>query len=346
MIKNRTQVVSSENNNSEEYKELKVGFILFNHFTLISVAGMLDGLRFASDSSFNSQQKMCYWQLMTLDNQPVMASCGMQVVPTANLDLDEDWDYIVIAGGLLEETRYPPTWLLKKIRALAKVNRKFISLCSGIFVLAKAGLLNDKACAIHFTTIDEFKYRFPRTKPFVESHYHQDGNIFTCPGGAAFDLISELISKHCGIQRANKTLRYLLTTSFEKNTTGEKATSKSKVYTEIYNNNLVTEIIDYLTSHLSEPISEDIISNLTTVSLRKVNQEFVKSTGLTLNAYWRKLKIEKARKLLSESDASITIIAKDCGFTNASHLIKWFKKSFGETPGDYRQRTRHIERLT
>ncbi|MFP3373251.1 GlxA family transcriptional regulator, partial [Pseudomonas sp. SIMBA_068] len=67
--------------------ELRVGFLLLNQFTLVPVAGLVDSLRFAADKSFRSQQVYCQWDWMTLDDQPITASCGMPISPTKPLNL-------------------------------------------------------------------------------------------------------------------------------------------------------------------------------------------------------------------------------------------------------------------
>lgn len=82
--------------------ELRVGFVLMNHFTLVPVAGLVDSLRFAADKSFRSQQVFCQWDWMTLNDQPIVASCGMPISPTKPLNLWAQYDYIVIAGGCSE----------------------------------------------------------------------------------------------------------------------------------------------------------------------------------------------------------------------------------------------------
>lgn len=178
--------------------------------TLVPVAGLVDSLRFAADKSFRSQQVHCQWDWMTCLDEPVTASCGMPISPTKPLNVWAQYDYIVIASGLMGETRNPPQWLLDALRDLHAAKVPIIALCSASFVLGKAGLLDGKRCAMHFTILDEFKTLFPGATAVLDKSYVDDGGIITCPGGTAIDLAASLISRHCGAVRTQKGLEYLL----------------------------------------------------------------------------------------------------------------------------------------
>ena len=324
--------------------ELSVGFILMNRFTLISVAGLVESLRFAADESFSSRQILCRWEWMTWDNQPVTASCGLAVTPTAPLDLEKKWDYIVLAGGLLEETRNPPGWILDAVRDIRRRKIPLITLCSGAFIAGNAGLLDGKRCAIHFTTRDEFKTRFPNATPVIDKTYINDGGIITCPGGTAIDLAADIIRQHCGELRAQKGLKYLL----EDEASRKKASGKGRRGAEtpvIYDNDRVLRVIDFMKHHLDSPISIDEVASFAGTTTRQLNIAFIRSTGDTAAVYWRKMRLEQARKMMADSSHSINAIAAACGFADASHLIAWFRKQYGETPSGFRKRRRAVERL-
>lgn len=324
--------------------DLRVGFLLMNHFTLISVAGLVESLRFAADESFSSRQIFCQWEWMTCDDQPVVASCGLPVSPTAPLNLDIQWDYVVIAGGLLDETRSPPVWLLDAVRRLHQRKIPIITLCSGAFVVANAGLLDGRRCAIHFTTRDEFRQRFPAVITVIDKSYINDRGIISCPGGTAIDLAADMIRWHCGEVRAQKGLKYLLV---EENQ-AQKGRKKRRDGAEdraVYENDLVMRAIEYMKHHLDKPVPLSDVAVFMGVSIRQLNRAFVTGTGETASAYWRKMRLEHARKLMSNSSYSINAIASASGFADASHLIMWFRKQYGETPATWRKRRREVERL-
>jgi len=328
--------------NAEPKPDLTVGFLLMNQFTLASVAGLVESLRFAADESFSSRQIFCRWEWMTCDNQPVTASCGLPVSPTAELDFLRNWDYFVVAGGLLEETRQPPQWLLQALRELHARGIPIITLCSGAFVAGNAGLLDGRHCAIHFTTRDEFRLRFPKAIPVIDKTYIKDGGIISCPGGTAIDLAADLIRQHCGLVRSQKVLKYLLV---EEPAAPVKKAQQNVTEPDVYENELVRKVIEFMKHHLDSPAPLADVATFAGVTFRQLNLIFTKCTGCSAAVYWRRMRLEQARKLMADSSNSLNAIAAATGFADASHLIAWFRKQYGETPSSFRKRRREVERL-
>lgn len=327
----------------EPKPDLTIGFLLIKQFTLASVAGLVESLRFAADESFSSRQIFCRWEWMTCDDQPVTASCGLPVSPTAKLDFSRDWDYFVVAGGLLEETRHPPDWLLQALRDLHARNIPIITLCSGAFVAGHAGLLDGHHCAIHFTTRDEFRLRFPLAIPVIDKTYINEGGIISCPGGTAIDLGTDLIRQHCGLIRAQKVRKYLLVD--DARPVGKARHKVPLNAPEVYENEQVNKVIALMKHHLDSPIPLTEVAEFAGVTFRQLNLMFTKCTGYSAAVYWRSMRLEQARKLMSDSSNSINTIAAATGFADASHLIAWFRKHYGETPGAFRKRRREVEKL-
>lgn len=324
-------------NMEQEIKpDLRVGFVLIEQFTLAPVAGLVESLRFAADESFRSLQIFCQWDWMTFNNQAVTASCGMQVIPTQTFNLFNNYDYIVIASGLLEQARHPHPELLAALQAASVANIPLIGLDSACFILGKAGLLDGKQCAIHFTTIEEFKLLFPKVQVFSDTNFVSDQNIITCPGGTAIDLAAFLIRQHCGEQRAKKSLEYLLVDEEATNKPLEKST---------YENKLVHKAIAFMQQNLDNHAQlKDVAEHVGTYP-RHLHRIFVLNTQDTPAGYWRKLRLEHGRKLLANTNIYITNIAVECGFSDVSHFILWFRKVYGETPRAYRKRRHKADQL-
>jgi len=324
--------------------DLRVAFILLNQFTLTPVSGLVESLRFAADISFRSQQIFCQWDWMTLNNQAVTASCGMSIQPTCPLVRQNllSYDYIALAGGLLEETRNPSDTLLELLRYIRAQDRPIISLCSASFVLAKAGLLDGRKAAIHFTIRDEFIQRFPKVTAIEEENFVDDNSIITCPGGLAIDLATYIIRKHCGDIRAQKVLKYLL----EGGLLEKSSLSIPKIQPHVYQNQIVHKAIAFMQENLSAVPSLKAVAKHAGTSTRQLHRAFLTNTHEAPACYWRKLRLEHARKKLADSSAHVTTIAIECGFSDASHFIAWFRKQYGETPAAYRKRRHEVERIS
>ena len=325
---------------STVHPDMRVAFILMEQFTLAPVTGFVESLRFAADQSFRSQQLYCRWDWISVDDGAINASCGLSINPNKKFDLTSlksDYDYVVIAGGLMNETRSPSTKLIEALREIHLAKIPIIALCSSSFVLAAAGILNGRKCAVHFAIRDEFMARFPDAIALDDKNYIEDRGVLTCPGGIAIDLAVNLIRRHCGDVRAQKGLEYLLIENEKKSAKFESP--------DIHHNTVVFKAIAYMKDNLSSHITLKEVAEYVKTSSRQLHRAFVASTGESPATYWRKLRLEHARKLLSNSNNYVTTIANECGFSDASHFILWFKKQYGETPYTYRKRRHGVDRL-
>ena len=320
--------------------ELRVAFILMNHFTLIPVAGLVESLRFAADESCSNRQIYCQWDWMTLDDLPVTASCGMRIAPTCSLGELESYDYVVLAGGLLEEALDAPDWLSVLLQTLHVNGTPIIALSCASFVLAGAGLMEGRRCAVHFTARNEFVMRFPATEAIVDQCFVDDGNIISCSGGTAIELAAMLIGRHCGAVRASKGLDYLLLDAKPAAAAPARAEASASA---IYKNRFVERAIAYMREHLNQPGSLQTLADAVGVHERKLHRAFISSTRVTPAQFWRDLRLTHAKELLVNTDQHVTEIAQLTGFTDASHFTLWFRKTFSETPCSFRKRRRNVD---
>ncbi len=191
--------------------DLRVGFVLTPEFTLLALAGFIESLRHAADEVDRSRQIYCQWSCLGADNTPIRASCGMEFLPWKRYGDVNEFDYIVVVGGLLAAKQQWSMTMLNYLREAAHHNVPLVGFCTGSFVLAEAGLMNDKRCAVHIQHYQEFRDCYPQAVPITDEIYVFDGHCITCAGGtAAIDLATELLIRHCGKARALKALRQML----------------------------------------------------------------------------------------------------------------------------------------
>ena len=191
--------------------DMRVGFVLSPRFTLTPFAAFIDCLRHAADEADFSRQVYCRWKIVAPTMDPVTASCGVEVRPHALLPDDAAFDHLVVVGGLLPASLAHPAETLRYIRYAYEHDTIIVGLCTASFVLAKAGLLEDRRCALHFEHINQFRQMFPRAMPEADQVFVNDGEIITSPGGtSAIDVALTLIEACCGKARAVKALTSLL----------------------------------------------------------------------------------------------------------------------------------------
>ncbi len=316
--------------------DMRVGFILSPHFTLTPFAAFIDCLRHAADEADFSRQVYCHWKIVAPTMAPVKASCGVEVCPHELLSEDTAFDYLVVIGGLLPGSMDHPEQTLGYLRHAYEHNTSIVGLCTASFVLAKAGLLEDRRCALHFEHINQFKQLFPRTLPEADQILVNDGEIITSPGGAsAIDVALALIETCCGRARAVKAVTSLL---LDRRHAMHHMPHRPYSHLAACGNRHVERAVSLVERHLSKPHSMRELARRLNISVRELNRAFSKHAGDTPAALSRKIRLTHGHWLLVNSTRTVTQIADDCGFADAAHFCRWFKCVYGETPTRFRKR--------
>ena len=161
--------------------DLSVGIILAPHFSILPFAGFIDCLRHASDIRDHSRQIYCYWTIIAHAIEPIRASCGLEVLPQTILPEVEQFDYLVVAGGILPSSLNLHPEIYEYIQQAATKNIPVIGLCTGSFILAKAGLLDKHRCCVHAEHKEQFNKLFPTVETITDQAFVIDQGVITCP---------------------------------------------------------------------------------------------------------------------------------------------------------------------
>ncbi|CAM5214081.1 hypothetical protein CDEF62S_04785 [Castellaniella defragrans] len=191
---------------------VRFGFVLLPHFTLTAFSGMLDVLRLAGDEGDHSRPLRCSWQVIDETLSPVRSSSGIQVVPSEALGDPARFDYLVVVGGLL--TRPPVSRrVLEFIRRAAGTDVHLVGLCTGVFTLMQAGVLDGYRMCVSWFHYWDFLERFPGADPGLVSAdrlFVFDRRRITCSGGrASIDVAAEILRRHVDQSIVQKALRIL-----------------------------------------------------------------------------------------------------------------------------------------
>ncbi|WP_192180760.1 GlxA family transcriptional regulator [Mesorhizobium amorphae] len=299
------------------------------------MASFVDALRLAADKQDHSRQVYFAWDFISAGPSPVRASCGLEMTPTGNLDDPEAYDCIAVCGGLIRDLGGIHQATFEYLRAANARGIPLVGLCTGSFVLAQAGLLEHRECALHFDTLGEFLSRFPNSNPATSQNYVIDGNIITCPGSiVAIDIAAFLIARYSDAGRARKALNYLLFKPEE-----SRIVLKAKPYEEALGSaaRLTVEAVKTMETRIDSPCSvEDLALSLNTTKTR-LNRAFHADLQMAPAAFWRQIRLMAARELLNSRRRSVTEIAYETGFSDTAHFCSAFKKHYSMTPREFRR---------
>lgn len=324
--------------------DVSVAFVLSPQFTLLPFAGFIDAMRHSADEGDKSRQIFCRWECLAATMDPVVASCGMEVLPWRTFDDAGTYDYIVVVGGLLSafDQHHPETF--EFLSSARQQDVSIVGLCTGSFVMAEAGLLDGHKCAVHIHHRQQLLDLYPNVLPVVNEMYVFDDGLITCPGGtAAIDLAVEILIEHCGRNRGMKGMTALVVDEHR----GSHVVGRMPYQDlEECGNWRVQTAIRLMRQNIGTPYSIKELSDSVGSTIRQLDRAFQMLAGKSPQSVWREMRLTHAKWRLMNSNKTITQIAHECGFADSSHFSRWFKREYNEPPQAYRRARLPTVRVT
>lgn len=309
---------------------LRVGFILARHFTLSAFSLFVDTLRLASDVEDRSGRVLCDWDVISSSSQPIKASCGVQVTPTAPLGNPERFDYIAVVGGLLDADEPLDRECMAFIKQAAQKKVMVIGVCTGSFILAAEGLLRGRLACVSWLHHDAFRIRFPQNKLTSQRLFAEDGRIVTCAGGIAVaDLAALLVKRHVGDEAEKNALEIL---QVERWREGDEGQSRAPLALPSHNDPRIRASLLYMEQNIDTKLRIEQIAHHVGISRRQLERLFHEKSGISPGTALDRIRMTKAMFLVERTSRPLIEIALDVGFENSSHFGRKFRKSFGTTP--------------
>ena len=276
------------------------------------------------------------WRMASLNGEPITASNGIALQTMALSEALAGADYFLICAGLptqkARERRY-----LAAIRHAAARGIAIGSLSSGTLLLARAGVLAGYRCTIHWEHIFSFREAFPDLK-CTNKLYEIDRDRLTCSGGtAAMDMMLHLIAEHHGSAFAGAVANQF----HHERIRDDREDQQGGLHQVLANlPETVRRAIHMMRENIEEPVPLDRIARDVGIGTRQLERLFMRHAGMTPIRYYLRLRIERARELLIYTDHRTADIAAYCGFSATSHLATWYRRIFGTTPAEVRNRER------
>lgn len=317
--------------------DLTVGILLWPGFSMMSLSGIVESLRHAGDFSDHSQQKHCRWKIMGQKGHKVKASCGIEIEVTQDYMNPNDFDYIFAIGGLLGEHKRAPKQHNDYLLAAAQSETTIIGVCTGVFVLARLGLLSNKTACLHPFHSEEFQLAFPGHKMTTQQDYVIDKNRITVPGGISIlSLMAAIIKQHCGPNRASKTV-YQLSLS-EKRILSEFDKTRLSGFRDVRDPRIQKALV-LIEDRVRKKANEMNIAHNVGLSDRHFSRLFKEQTGFSPKQYIVQTRLRYANWLLTNTTLSITSIALETGFTDCAHFSNSYRNQYKHSPKETRNST-------
>nr|WP_040610554.1 GlxA family transcriptional regulator [Oceaniovalibus guishaninsula] len=313
---------------------LRIGFLLARRFTLSAFANFVDVLRLAADEGDRSRPIRCTWRVLSFSPDPVRSSCGIAVSPDEAQGDPARFDYIVVVGGLVEETERLDPRTAAFLHRAAGAGVPLVGVCTGAFILHRAGLMNGYRCCVSWFHHDDFLERFEGLRPVADRIFVVDRNRLTCSGGAsAAHLAAFLVERHIGRAAAQKSLHILIIDAAMAADDPQPGLPLELKATDP----LVRRALLTLQQNMDAPPDVGEIAARLQVSRRQLERRFEASLGLSPADAFLKVRLAQARLLLARPDRTVARIAAETGFCDASHLTRAFRRETGTTPNAWRK---------
>lgn len=303
----------------------KYAFLLVPGFTLLAFSSAVEPLRIANQLS---QQPLYQWRLMSEEGAAVASSSGISVCTDGPLGpLPRDTRLFVCSGNPARAAAAAA--VVSLVSRHARFGGTVGGICTGAMALAQAGLLRDTAFTLHWENQPAFCEDFPDLTPCA-TMFEISGKVMTCGGGAAStDMMISLIAADHGAEFAAMVSEMCL----RKVMVGVDAAQRSALSVLIRSRNPgLIAMVARMKAHLEDPLALTDLARASGYSRRHVERMFLSVLGETPGDFYRGLRLDHARNLLSTTDLPLIEVAVACGFASVAHLSKSFRARFGIAP--------------
>lgn len=269
-----------------------------------------------------------------VEEGPLRAHGGFTLTPDNGMDLLDKADIIVVPGWKGAATPVPEI-LATRLRQAHERGARLVSICSGAFVLAATGLLNEGTATTHWRYADTMRAMYPGIRVDEESLYRQHGRIFTSAGSAAgIDLMIEIVRQDFGSEAANSVARRLVMPAHR---TGGQAQFLERPV-PVRTSSAIGPLLDRIRTELDAPWTLARMAEESRMSLRTFVRRFTEATGCPPGEWLVVQRLEEAKRLLALDSAGIDDIAARTGLGTADTMRHHFRKHVGISPREYRLR--------
>ncbi|XVV13579.1 GlxA family transcriptional regulator [Actinoplanes sp. CA-131856] len=263
----------------------------------------------------------------------VRTSSGLTLVPDGPLD-ETVPDTLVVPGGA--GTRLPPRDVVEWLRHHGARPPRVMSVCTGAFLLAAAGLLNGRRATTHWQYCATLAKRYPGIEVEPDPIFVRDGGVFTSAGvTAGIDLALALVEEDLGRDAALAVARALV--MFLRRP-GNQAQFSAQLSAQTARREPLRDVQRLIIEHPEADLSVAALAAHANLSPRQFARAFAAETGTSPGRYVDRVRLETARRLLAETTDGVAEVAKAAGYGTPEAMRRAFLGTLGVSPAEYRRR--------
>lgn len=306
-------------------------FLLVENFSHLAFSCAVEPLRIANHVA---NEELYTWAFASQDGEFARASNGSETRVSLSFKDAGNADYVFVLSGLGVQGATTSS-LLSAIRHGRAHGARVGALCSGAYILAEAGLLDRQKAAIHWDYHDSFMEEFPQVG-LSRSVFVADGPIITASGGTATaDLMLFLIGRKHGDDLATEVADQMVYNAVRDADAAQRVSLQSR---HGMRNQHLTRAIQLMTETIDGPQPPSVIARRIGISGRQLERLFGRYLNCSPKKYCVDLRLQKAQRLLVQTDMSVTEIAFATGFKSPTHFSKIYRVQFGVSPSDQKNK--------
>lgn len=320
----------------------RVVIVAFGPAQMLDVTGPLEVFAMANACCNDAGKPMPYDLVVAApESGPLMTTSGVALLATHSIyDASLQADTLLITGGIGARTAVHDSDLIDTLAALCKRVPRVASICTGLFPLAATGLLNHSRATTHWAHFDEFSALFPQVQLDQHALFVREGNYHSSAGvSAGIDYSLSLLESDLGRRLALEVARSLVV--FLKRPGGQAQFSAPLAAEAAAEDpDRFAALTQWVMQNLTADLSVEMLAARVSMSPRNFARRFVETMNVAPGKYVEKMRIDAARRSLTDGNQSITRIAARCGFPSAEAMRLAFKRHLDIVPNDFRARFR------
>lgn len=319
------------------HKPVDIWVLVYPDFLLLDATGPVQVLSTANDDAHDAGLPQPYRIALVSKAGGAVSSCSGVTVLTRRLPRGAlPGATLIVAGGRGSEQALADAATTRWVSRAHQTLARCCSVCTGAFVLAQAGLLDNRHAVTHWLDVAQLQQRYPAVRVQDDAIYVKDGSVYTSAGiTAGIDLSLSLVEEDLGRQVAQRVAKRLVV--FLKRPGGQRQYS-SELLAQASDRGIEAELTQWLQPRLKQTIGVEHMAAGLALSVRTLHRRLRQETDASPAQLLTRLRLDTACMLLERANVSVKQVARQSGFGSEYNLRRAFAANLGVVPTEYRSR--------